>query len=36
MKYFSHRKHDYSATAKEFNCSYGQVYSWVNKYSKKG
>lgn len=27
---------DYSATAKEFNCSYGQVYSWVNKYSKKG
>ena len=27
---------DYSATAKEFHCSYGQVYSWVNKYSKKG
>ena len=27
---------DYSATAKEFNCSYGQVYSWVNKYNSKG
>ena len=27
---------DYSATAKEFNCSYSQVYSWVNKYGEKG
>lgn len=27
---------DYSASAKEFNCSYGQVYSWVNKYNEKG
>ncbi len=27
---------DYSAAAKKFNCSYGQVYSWVAKYNKKG
>ena len=27
---------DYTASAKEFNCSYGQVYSWVNKYVEKG
>ena len=27
---------DCSGTANEFNCSYGQVYSWVNKYIKKG
>ncbi len=27
---------DFSATAKKFNCSYGQVYSWVAKYNKKG
>lgn len=27
---------DYSASAKEFNCSYGQVYSWVNKYNANG
>lgn len=27
---------DYSAAAKKFNCSYGQVYSWVNKYNEKG
>lgn len=23
---------DYSAAAKTYNCSYGQVYSWVKKY----
>lgn len=27
---------DYAASAKEFNCSYGQVYSWVSKYTKNG
>lgn len=27
---------DYSTSAKEFNCSYGQVYSWVNKYNTNG
>lgn len=36
MAYCVSHSNDYSATAKEFNCSYGQVYSWVNKYSKKG
>lgn len=27
---------DYAASAKKFNCSYGQVYSWVSKYTKNG
>lgn len=27
---------DYATSAKEFNCSYGQVYSWVNKYNTNG
>ena len=27
---------DYTTSAKEFNCSYGQVYSWVNKYNTNG
>lgn len=27
---------DYSVSAQEFNCSYGQVYSWVNKYNANG
>lgn len=27
---------NYSFTAKEFNCSYGQVYSWVQKYKAQG
>ena len=27
---------DYTTSAKEFNCSYGQVYSWVNKYNING
>ena len=27
---------DYAATAKKFNCSYSQIYSWVNKYTAKG
>ena len=27
---------DYSASAKQFNCSYGQIYSWVKKYNEKG
>lgn len=28
--------HNYSLTAKKYNCSYGQVYSWVKKYESKG
>ena len=27
---------NYAVTAKEFNCSYGQVYSWVKKYESQG
>lgn len=27
---------DYSATAQKYECSYGQVYSWVRKYRDKG
>jgi transposase-like protein len=27
---------NYALTAKEFSCSYGQVYSWVRKYNEKG
>lgn len=27
---------NYALTAKEFNCSYGQVYSWVRKYESQG
>lgn len=27
---------NYSLTAKEFHCSYGQVYSWVKKYESQG
>ena len=27
---------DYAGTAVKYNCSYGQVYSWVQKYNKKG
>lgn len=28
--------YDYTASAKEFHCSYGQVYSWVSKYNTNG
>lgn len=27
---------DYASIASKYNCSYGQVYSWVNKYESKG
>lgn len=36
VEYCVSHSNDYSATAKEFNCSYGQVYSWVNKYNQNG
>ena len=36
VEYCISNSKDYSATAKEFNCSYSQVYSWVNKYGEKG
>ena len=28
--------YNYSLTAKEYNCSYSQVYSWVRKYQESG
>lgn len=36
VEYCVAHSNDYSGTAKEFNCLYGQIYSWVNKYIKKG
>lgn len=36
VEYCVSHSNDYSETAKGFNCSYDQVYSWVNKYRKKG
>jgi len=27
---------DYAGTSKKYNCSYGQVYTWVRKYQEKG
>ncbi len=36
VEYCIANANDYAAAAKKFNCSYGQVYSWVNKYNKKG
>ena len=36
VEYCISNANDYSATAVKFNCSYGQVYSWVNKYNAQG
>lgn len=32
VEYCISHSNDYAFAAKEFNCSYGQVYSWVKKY----
>ena len=32
VEYCISHSNDYASAAKEFNCSYGQVYSWVKKY----
>ena len=32
VEYRISHSNDYASAAKEFNCSYGQVYSWVKKY----
>lgn len=36
VEYCVSHSNDYSATSKEFNYSYGLVYSWVKKYKKNG
>ena len=36
VEYCISNANDYSSAAIKFNCSYGQVYSWVNKYNAQG
>ena len=36
VEYCISNANDYASAAKEFNCSYGQVYSWVKKYAADG
>ena len=36
VEYCIAHSNDYAATAKEYNCSYGQVYSWARKYTQNG
>ncbi len=36
VEYCITNSNDYSAAAKAYNCSYGQVYSWVKKYEADG
>ena len=36
VEYCIANSNDYSAAAKAYNCSYGQVYSWVKKYGTDG
>lgn len=36
MEYCIANGNDYTATAKKYHCSYGQVYTWVRKYKEKG
>ena len=36
VEYCTANNHNYALTAKEFNVSYGQVYSWVHKYMESG
>jgi len=36
VEYCIAHSYDYAATAKEYNCSYGQVYSWAGKYTQNG
>lgn len=33
VEYCISNSNDYSMTARIFSCSYGPVYSWVNKYN---
>lgn len=36
VEYCIANSNNYALTAKEYNCSYGQVYTWVKKYGVKG
>ena len=36
VEYCIAHSNDYAAIAKEYNCSYGQVYSWARKYTQNG
>jgi transposase-like protein len=36
VEYCTANANNYALTAKEFDCSYGQVYSWVKKYEAQG
>ena len=36
VEYCISNSNDYVSAAKEYNCSYGQVYSWVKKYGRDG
>lgn len=36
IEYCIAHSNDYAATAMEYNCSYGQVYSWARKYTQYG
>ena len=36
VEYCISNSNDYSAAAKAYNCSYGQIYSWVKKYAANG
>ena len=36
VEYCIAHSYDYAAAAKEYNCSYGQVYSWARKYIQNG
>lgn len=36
VEYCAANANNYALTAKEFDCSYGQVYSWVKKYKAQG
>lgn len=36
VEYCISHSNDYASAAKKFNCSYGQIYSWVKKYETDG
>ena len=36
VEYCIAHSNDYAGTAQKYNCSYGQVYTWVRKYKEKG
>ena len=36
VEYCISNSNNYTSAAKKYNCSYGQVYSWVKKYERNG